>query len=402
VQGNSAWDVVVVGGGIVGLATAYQLLVTAPSQRVVLLEKEAKVGLHQSTHNSGVLHAGVYYAPGSLKAQLCVSGKRLVERFAAEHGIPVVRNGKVVVAVEESELTRLAGLAQRAEANGVPGTRLVGPDELAEIEPHVVALRALHSPETAVVDFGLVCDALAAEVRARGGEVRTSATVAGIDELSDRARVVSLAGDLEGRVVVVCAGLQADRLCARGRGRAEVRIVPFRGSWFGLRPQAAGLVRGNIYPVPDPRFPFLGVHFTRRVDGSVWVGPNAVLAGGREAYTPGTVNLRDLTAVARFPGTWRMARRYLRTGALELYRSCVPRAYLKEVQRYLPAVGVDDLVPGPAGIRAQAVRADGTLVDDFLIEESPRVLHVLNAPSPAATSSLAIGQALAAKITERL
>ena len=395
-------DVAVVGGGLVGLATAYQLLLGNPSLLVAVFEKEAKVGLHQSTHNSGVLHAGVYYAPGSLKARLCSTGKELMEQFAAEHDIPVVRRGKVIVAVDAAELGPFEALAERALANGVAGLRNIGADELRELEPHLTGIRALHSPGTAVINFGLVCDALARDIRGMGGEVVTSAAAVRIDETAASVRIQTLAGEVEARTAVVCAGLQADRLAEASGYRSGVRIVPFRGSWYSLRESAGALVRGNIYPVPDPRFPFLGVHFTRRIDGSVWAGPNAVLAGGREGYARGTLNLRDLADVASFPGFWRLSRRYLRTGALELYRDRVRRAYLGQMQRYVPEVRLDDLLPGPTGIRAQAVRADGTLVDDFLIEGTARVLHVLNAPSPAATSSLAIGLDLAGRVTSRL
>lgn len=402
-RANPDVDVAVVGGGIVGLATAYRLLLDNPALRVVVLDKEVKVGLHQSSHNSGVLHAGVYYAPGSLKARLCTSGKVLMERFAAEHGIPVIRRGKVIVAVDSSELGRFQALADRAAMNGVAGLRLIGPGELRELEPHVTGIRALHSPATGVIDFGLVCEALADEIRSRNGEVRTSVTVTRVEELGRSVRIHSPAGDIEAGTVVVCAGLQADRLArASGGQHADVRIVPFRGSWYSLGEQARTLVRGNIYPVPDPRLPFLGVHFTRRVDDAVWAGPNAVLCGGRETYARGTLNLRDLAEVAAFQGAWRLGRRYLRTGATELYQDRVPRAYLRALQRYLPEIGLDDLKPGPTGIRAQAVRADGSMVDDFLIDGTARVIHVLNAPSPAATSSLAIGGVLAGQVTERL
>jgi L-2-hydroxyglutarate oxidase LhgO len=395
-------DVVVVGGGIVGLATARALLIADPSTRVTVLEKEARVGLHQSTHNSGVLHAGVYYRPGSLKARLCRRGKELMENFAADHDIPVAHTGKLVVAVRPSELDRLDALAQCARSNGVPGLCLLGTEEMAALEPHINGLRALHSPGTAVIDFGLVCDALAADVHRRGGEVRTGTEALTFHVSADLVRVTSPDDVFESRTVVACAGLQADRLARQCGHCRDVRIVPFRGTWFALRPAATALIRGNVYPVPDPRFPFLGVHFTRRADGAVWAGPNAVLAGGREAYARGTLNPRDIASAVTFPGTWRLARRYLRTGAAELYRDQVRRAALRVMRRYLPELTVADLLPGPNGIRAQAVRADGTMVDDFLIQGSRRVVHVLNAPSPGATSSLAIGELLAVEIRGRL
>lgn len=399
--GTTRCDVIVVGGGIVGLATARQLLDTNPRLRLVLLEKEVAVGLHQSSHNSGVLHAGLYYAPGSLKARLCRRGKGLMERFAAERGIPVNRVGKLVVATEEAELGRFSALAERARRNGVPGLRVIDAAGLREIEPHSAGLRALHSPETAVIDFGAVCRALADDLRLRGVDVRTSSAVQAMEERGDRVRVTA-ADRFEARVVVVCAGLQADRLAAKTGHLHGVRIVPFRGSWYLLRPEAARLVRGNIYPVPDPRFPFLGVHFTPRLDGSVLVGPNATLAWAREAYDRRAFKPKDAASVLAFPGTWRLARRYFRTGVAELYRNRVRRAALRELRRYVPEVGLEDLMPGPSGVRAQAVRADGTMVDDFLIEGSARLLHVLNAPSPGATSSLAIGEVLASEVAARL
>lgn len=395
-------DVVVIGGGIIGLATAYQMLVAEPDRRVVVLEKEPRVGLHQSSHNSGVIHAGLYYAPGSLKARLCTRGRRLMEDFAAEHGIPLIRRGKVVVAVDESELGRFDELARRARSNGVEGLRAIGAAELRELEPHVAGIKAIHSPFTAVVDFALVCEALAGEIRSRGGDVRTHAGVLDIDETDSSVRITSLAGDFEAGTAVVCAGLQADRLAATTGHAAGVRILPFRGSWWALRSSAAALVNGNVYPVPDPRFPFLGVHFTRRIDGTVWAGPNAVLSATREAYHRGSLNPADILAVAGFPGTWRLARRHWRQGAREVYHDRVRRAAHAEMARYIPELAVDDLLPGPTGVRAQAVRADGTLVDDFLIRGTRRVVHVLNAPSPGATSSLAIGEVIAAEVREKL
>jgi L-2-hydroxyglutarate oxidase LhgO len=384
--------VVVIGGGIVGLATAYQLLGAAHRHRVIVFEKEARVGLHQSTHNSGVLHSGVYYPPGSLKAQLCVRGRQSIEGLAERHAIPLRRTGKVLVAVDSSEFGRFERLVER----------VIGPEELRELEPHVQGLRALHCPTTAVIDFGLVCEALVADIRGAGGEVRTSAEVVDIGEEGHGLRITSLAGEVQARVAVVCAGLQADRLAAMSGRRPDVRVVPFRGSWDVLRPPAAAMVQGSVYPVPDPRFPFLGVHLTRRVDGAVWAGPNAVLAGGRESYARGSLNLRETAAVMAFPGAWRMAGRHLGTGMTELFRDRVRHARLRQMRRYLPELTLDDLLPGPTGIRAQAVRRDGTLVDDFLVEGDARTVHVLNAPSPAATSSLAIGEMLAAAVAERL
>ncbi|MEW6471838.1 MAG: L-2-hydroxyglutarate oxidase [Actinomycetota bacterium] len=396
------WDVVVIGGGIIGLATAYQLLVAGPDLRVLVLEKEPRVGLHQSSHNSGVLHAGLYYAPDSLKARLCSRGRRRMEEFAADHGIPVVRRGKVVVAVDESELGRLDELAHRARRNGVEGLRMLDTAELRELEPHVVGIKALYSSSTAVIDFSLVCEALANEISARGGEIRTHAEVLALREVRSAVRITSLAGEFESETAVVCAGLQADRLAAETGHATGVRILPFRGNWFSLRPRAAALVNGNVYPVPDPRFPFLGVHFTRRVDGSVWAGPNAIVSACREAYQRGTVNPADIADLVRFRGTWRLVRRYWRQGAKELYHDLVRRAAHAEMVRYLPGLALADLLPGPTGIRAQAVRDDGSLVDDFLLRGTRRIVHVLNAPSPGATSSLAIGELIGAEVGEKV
>ncbi|HET7759781.1 MAG TPA: L-2-hydroxyglutarate oxidase, partial [Gaiellaceae bacterium] len=336
-----------------------------------------QLGLHQSGRNSGVVHAGVYYAPGSLKAQLCREGRAALRDFAEEHDIPYTVRGKVIVATSPSELPRLDDLKQRADANGVQGARELDADELRELEPHVAGFRALHVPESAVIDFKAVLAALADDVRARGGEVLLGRQVERVDELAaDR--------------VVVCAGLQADRLA-----HTEHRIVPFRGDYFVLRGRSAGLIRTLVYPVPDPAFPFLGVHFTRRHDEAVWAGPNAVPSLARERYRRFAFDARDARELAGSRGLWRLARRYWRTGALELWRDIVKRAAVHEMQRYVPDIDPDDVAFGPCGIRAQVVGRDGTLVDDFLLEREGNVLHVVNAPSPAATASLAIGARIA-------
>jgi L-2-hydroxyglutarate oxidase LhgO len=386
----TAADVVVVGGGIVGLATAYRVRQARPDARVIVLEKEAEVGRHQSSHNSGVLHAGIYYAPGSRKAELCRRGKAAVERFAEAHGIPVVRNGKLVVAVDRRELPALAALTERAEANGVPDLRTLDRDELRAIEPHVAGVRALHSPTTGVVDFGLVCEALASEL-----DVRTATGVEDLVEANGGVRVTTSGEAIEARAVVVCAGLWSSQLAKRAGLTTDVQIVPFRGTWLALRRSGADLVRGNIYPVPDPQLPFLGVHFTRRVDGSVWSGPNAVLS------------LAELSVVRdalRFRGLWRLGVREARVAAREFWLSHWHRAALRELNRYVPELRHDDIewTNRPSGVRAQAVRRDGSLVDDFVIEGNGRIVWVLNAPSPAATASLAIGEVLAGEALSRL
>lgn len=374
---SERFDVVVVGAGIVGLATARAMLARYPRRRIVVLERERDVGLHQSSHNSGVLHAGVYYAPGSQKALLCRDGKVAMERYCAEHDIPVERNGKLVVALERAELPRLDALIERARANGVEALRVLGSEEIAEVEPHVAGIRALHSPGTAVVDFGAVCRSLAAELP----EVRTGVHVHEV--LRSGAVHVDGPAIYAESAVVVCAGLWSSSL-ARS---PETVIVPFRGAWLQLRAHAASLVRGNVYPVPDPRLPFLGVHLTRRVDGSVWAGPNAVLSLAQP---------RLLARALRFSGTWRLFAEHWRTGARELWRDRVRSAYVRDVARYLPGLGVEDIEPGPRpfGVRAQAVGRDGRLVEDFVVARDGRVAHLLNAPSPAATSALAIGEHL--------
>ncbi|HEX2384485.1 MAG TPA: L-2-hydroxyglutarate oxidase [Acidimicrobiales bacterium] len=386
----TAADVVVVGGGIVGLATAYRLGQARPDARITVLEKEATVGRHQSSHNSGVLHAGLYYAPGSKKAELCRRGKAAVEAFADGHGIPIVRNGKLVVAVDERELPALAALTERAEANGVPELRTLDRDELREVEPHVAGVRALHSPSTGVIDFGLVCDALASEL-----DVRTETSVVDLVEANGGVRLTTTRGEIEARAVVVCAGLWSSQLAKRASLVTDVQIVPFRGTWLALRPSGASLVNGNIYPVPDPELPFLGVHFTRRVDGSVWSGPNAVLSLAERSV------VRD---ALRFRGLWRLGAREARVAVREFRLSHWHRAALRELNRYVPELQHDDIEWSnrPSGVRAQAVRRDGSLVDDFVIEGKGRIVWVLNAPSPAATASLAIGEVLAGEAMTRL
>lgn len=394
-------DVVVVGGGILGLATAYRLLERRPELRLVVLERERELAGHQTGHNSGVLHAGLYYAPGSLKARLCREGKAEVEAFAAAHSIPYRPVGKLVVAVETAELPRLQALFERASQNGVPGIKLVGPERMREIEPHVRGLRGIWSPTTGIIDFRAVTFALADEVRRRGGGIETERAVTGLREDARAVVVETARGPLVARGVVVCAGLWADRLAALSGERPAERIVPFRGDYYTLVGGARDLVRGLVYPVPDPRFPFLGVHFTRRIDGSVWAGPNAVLAFARAGYRRRDVALRDLAETLTYPGFLRLAARYWRVGLLELWRDVSKSAYLAELRRFIPELRSDDLVFGPSGVRAQAVDPDGTLVDDFRLGGSRRILHVRNAPSPAATASLAIGRVLAAEAIER-
>jgi len=390
--------VVVVGAGILGLAAAREHLVRHPEVELVVVDKEDHVAAHQTGRNSGVVHAGLYYAPGSLKATLCRRGTGLLEAFAAEHAIPYERCGKLVVATDPVEVERLTALEERARANGVP-IEMLGPDGLREVEPHVRGLAAMHSPTTAIVDYGAVARALAEEVRGRGGTVRLGVAVARVDETADGATVTTTAGErLAADHVLVCAGLQADRL-ARDSGQAPApRVVPFRGEYWRLRPERRGLVRGLVYPVPDPALPFLGVHLTKRIDGEVLVGPNAVLALAREGYTWGTVRPRELADVLGAPGTWRLFAAHWRTGLGELARSTSRRRFVEAARRYVPELRPEDVVRAPAGVRAQAVDPDGSLVDDFRIDRARATTWVRNAPSPAATSSLAIAEELVTRM----
>ena len=387
-------DVAIVGGGIVGLATAFQLTRRVPSARVVVLEKEDRLAAHQTGHNSGVIHSGIYYKPGSLKALNCRRGKAMLEAFCREHDVPFEVCGKVVVATATAEVPRLHGIAERARANGV-GCAVIGPERLREIEPHAAGLTALHVPETGIVDFVAVCDRLAALVRARDGTIVTGARVLRLRSRGSEAVVETSRGAAVARVAVNCAGLHSDRVLASTGERRPARIVPFRGEYYELVPEARGLVRNLIYPVPDPGFPFLGVHFTRTVHGGVECGPNAVLALAREGYRWRDVRLLDLADTLSYPGFWRLAARHWRTGSGEVWRSLSKRAFTRALQRLLPEVRPRLLRRAGAGVRAQALAPDGALVDDFLIRESGRAVHVLNAPSPAATSALAVGDAVA-------
>lgn len=396
-------DVAIIGGGIVGLATAHLLLEARPDLSLTVLEKEPELATHQSGHNSGVIHAGLYYAPGSLKATLCREGKAKLERFAEDHGIPFRHPGKLVVALGEDELPRLDSLCERAAANGVEGLEILEPDRIRELEPHVAGIRALWSPKTGIIDFRTVSLAYADQARARGADIQVDRAVTAIDERSDGVVLATARGELLATNVIACAGLQSDRVSAMTgeRGPDVPRIVPFRGDYYTLTPDARHLVTRLIYPLPDSRFPFLGVHFTPRIDGEVWAGPNAVLAFAREGYRRRDVNVRDLASTLAFRGFQRLATRHLRMGLAEMWRDWSKRAFVRELQRYLPDLRGDQLTFGPSGVRAQALDRDGQLVDDFSLGGSRRVLHVRNAPSPAATASLAIGRVLVETAIER-
>jgi L-2-hydroxyglutarate oxidase len=395
-------DVAVVGGGIVGLATARELQRRDPGARIVVLEREATLGAHQSGANSGVAHAGIYYAPGSLKARLCVEGLRDLYAFCDEHGVAYERCGKVIVALDARELPRLDELERRGRANGVAGLRRLDAAGLAEVEPHAAGVAALHSPQTGIVDFPGVVAALARELHAGGATVATAAGVRAIARRDGRTVVTHARGELRARRAVTCAGAWSDRIAVAAGADPDPRIVPFRGGYLTLRPARRHLVRGLIYPVPDPRLPFLGVHLTRRIDGEVLLGPTALLVGARDAYTLTRVRARDVRDTLAWPGTWRLMRRFWRTGAAELRLAASRRAFTAACARYVPALTAADVQPGPAGVRAQAVGRDGALVDDFLLAQAGGAIHVRNAPSPAATSSLALARRIADRVQSEL
>ena len=394
------YDIVVVGGGIVGLATARELLLRYPGLHLAVLEKDRTVGAEQTGHNSGVMHAGIYYKAGSLKATLCTAGKRLLVDYCAEHGIPVDRCGKVIVATDPEELPRLEDLLARGQANGVPGLERIGPERLRELEPHAAGIAAIYSPSTAIVDFRLVTRAYADDVQAFGGAIATGCRVTGIRVDADGIRLHTTRGGLWTRGLISCAGLQSDQLAVMAGAPHDLQIIPFRGDYYMLKPEKRSLCRGLIYPVPDPELPFLGVHFTKRIDGEVWAGPNAVLAFAREGYKRTDVNPAELWEMAAFPGAWRMARTFWRVGVDEMYRDYVKPVFVRALQRYVPELDSRDVEPGPAGVRAQAVTAEGVLADDFLVYAADNMVHVRNAPSPAATSSLAIARLIADRAAE--
>jgi L-2-hydroxyglutarate oxidase len=392
---TSRHDVAVVGAGILGLATARSLITDHGISNLVVIDKEPGVARHQTGHNSGVIHSGLYYAPGSLKARLCRQGVDLLLRFCEETDTPYQLCGKVVVATNIAELPALERLWERGSANGVPALRRLTPGELAEIEPHATGIAALHSPTTGIVDFHQVSESLARSVAQSGAEILTDAEVRSGTKDGNEVVLETTRGEVRARFVVNMAGLQSDLVARRLGLRPRLAIVPFRGEYRFVRPIRQGLVRGLIYPVPDPRFPFLGVHLTRTIDGRLHAGPNAVLAFAREGYERWSFDVRDLARILSFAGSLRMAARYWRTGLEEYRRSFSRRAFAAAIARLVPGIGPADLVPAPAGVRAQAVARDGSLVDDFALLRTDRAVHVLNAPSPAATASLAIGRYVA-------
>jgi L-2-hydroxyglutarate oxidase len=393
-------DIIVIGAGIVGLATAHQILMRRPDLRVTVLEKEAAVAQHQTGRNSGVIHSGVYYKPGSLKAKNCLRGIDMLQRFAEENGIPYETCGKVIVAVTDDERPGLHKLFERGQQNGVP-CELVDKARLNELEPHVAGVEAIHVKSTGIIDYALVCRKLAEVVQAAGSRVVCNAGVERIDIADRGVTIETPAGEFHANHLINCAGLQSDRIAALTGVRPSVRIVPFRGEYFDLTDDATHLCKNLIYPVPDPAFPFLGVHFTRMITGGVECGPNAVLAFAREGYTNTTINLRDLAQTLGYPAFWKIATKYWKTGLGEMHRSFSKAAFVRALQRLMPEIRAEHLRSAPAGVRAQALAADGQLLDDFAIDETDRVINVVNAPSPAATASLSIGDTVAEKLLTR-
>lgn len=388
-------DLAVVGGGILGMAVARELLARRPGARLCLLEGEDRIGDHQTGHSSGVVHAGIYYAPGSLKARLCVEGSRALYAYCEQKGIPFRRSGKLVVAVDESELERLDELERRGRENGVVGLRRLVAAEIPEVEPAARGVAALHSPQTGVVDFVAVAESYAADVRAGGGTIHLGTEVSGVSQAPGRIAIRHSRGTTAASAAVFCAGLWSDRLAVACGAPPDPRIVPFRGAWLRLRPREARLIRANVYPVPDPELPFLGAHLTRGLDDSVLIGPSALLSPARDAYRLATLRPRDLGQTLAWPGTWRLAARSHRAALRELRHALSRRAFLAEAARMVPALRNARVESGPAGIRAQALGRDGKLVYDFVVHRTERAVHVRNAPSPAATSSLALARLVA-------
>jgi len=391
---NPSYDMVVIGGGIVGLSTAMNFTRSFPDLRLAVLEKENRVAFHQSGHNSGVIHSGVYYTPGSLKARLCVEGAAAMIAFCAEHDLPCKICGKVIVATNAEEQARLDQLLERGRANGIAGLKLLSREQLLEVEPHCGGLNALHVPGTGIADYAAVCEKYAELIARQGGVVQIGAKVTGLKEHAGEIEISTTKGPFLTRFAINCAGLQSDRVARMAGLPAKVMIVPFRGEYYDLIPERRRLVRGLIYPVPDSRFPFLGVHFTNRVHGGVDAGPNAVLAFKREGYGRTDFDLRDALGTLAYPGFWRIAARYWRYGAGEFYRSFRKSAFVTALQRLLPEIRSSDLVPGGSGVRAQALARDGSLVDDFQFRKTRNMLHVCNVPSPAATASIPIGRTI--------
>jgi len=387
----NSFDVTIIGGGIVGLATALELTKRYPQRKLAILEKEDRLAAHQTGHNSGVIHSGIYYKPGSLKAQTCVAGAKAIIAFCQQHAIPYEICGKVVVATSPAELPRLEELHRRGTANGVEGMEMIGPERLREIEPHATGVRALHVPTTGIIDFPRVAQTYARLIQEKGGDLRLRHELRGIVRTDGGLILETSQESIHSKFMINCGGLHCDRIARLAGAQPDLQIVPFRGEYYTIAPQRRTLVKNLIYPVPDPAFPFLGVHFTRTIDGLVEAGPNAVLAFAREGYKKSDFDARDLRETLTFSGFRKMARTYWRTGLGEMFRSFSKQAFLAALRRLLPELTLGDLQPGGSGVRAQAISSQGALIDDFMISVTGSALHVLNAPSPGATASLAIG-----------
>ena len=393
-------DVAIIGGGIVGLATAYRLQERFPDKKVLVLEKEAGLAHHQTGRNSGVLHSGIYYKPGSLRATNCREGKLAMEAFCEQEGIPYELCGKVIVAVDESEVPRMENIFKRGQENGVK-CEIIDAERLHELEPHAAGVKAIHVPEAGIVDYKAVCERLGEKVKAGGGEILLNAKATGVRDQHGKVIIHSKAGDVEAKYLVNCGGLHSDRVAKMTNHKPPAKIVPFRGEYYELKPDVQHLCRSLIYPVPDPAFPFLGVHFTKMIQGGVECGPNAVLAFAREGYRKRDINLRDLLEALTYPGFIRMAMKNWKTGMGEMWRSFSKGAFVKALQRLMPEIRKEHLVRAPAGVRAQALERNGKLSDDFIILDSERIVNVCNAPSPAATASLNVGKLIVDKLSER-
>ena len=389
---SSSYDIAIIGGGIIGLATAMRLTQEYPHLKVAVVEKEPEIARHQTGHNSGVIHAGIYYAPGSQKANFCSTGGVLLREFCDERGIEYEMCGKLIVAIEESEVLGLEELYRRGTENGAQGLELIGPEELREHEPHVAGVKAIWSPNTGIIDFTKVSEAYSIEMREGGGDLITNAQVRSISRRNGNLHLETTAGDISAKSIINCAGLHADSVARMMGVDIGVRIIPFRGEYYSIKPERAGLVNGLIYPVPDPTLPFLGVHFTKRINGSVEAGPNAVLALKREGYSKTSFAPGDALGTLTYPGFWRMSMKYWKTGLGEQYRSMVKSVFVKSLQTLVPEIRSDDLYAPGSGVRAQAVDRGGGLLQDFSIAETEGAIHVLNAPSPGATSSLSISR----------
>ena len=397
---NVVYDYTIIGGGIIGLSTAIALGQRFPGTQILVLEKEKNWACHQTGHNSGVIHSGIYYKPGSLKANLCRKGNRSMVEFCQEHGIEHEVCGKVIVATESQELPLLENLYQRGLTNGLK-VRKIGPEELQEIEPHVNGLAGIHVPSTGIVNFKLVAEKFAYLIRKQGGGFQLNTRVEKITENGQNVVIESTQGTFRTRFLINCAGLYSDRVARLGQAKMNMKIVPFRGEYYDLRPEKRYLVKNLIYPVPNPNFPFLGVHFTRMIDGTVHAGPNAVLSFKREGYRKSDFDLRDFFEVMTYPAFWKLARQNWQEGTKEIIRSVSKTAFVRSMQQLIPEIQADDITPGQAGVRAQALMDDGRLMDDFMIVPGHRSIHVCNAPSPAATASIEIGKAVVAQIPER-